>query len=161
MSDLVARLRALAEENFEMLDDIHIPLNEAADAIESLRRNTRASGTLRGRRNAMTNHPNRSRQITFTLSRAEYEQIMWCVGNFTDANARDWSEMRQCGVTNPGKLIGGELKMISAANGKSDALTAAERNALREAVGFITAGELNETTSTRLETFESAIAKIG
>jgi len=33
---LVERLRALADENFEMLNDIHEPLIEAADALERL-----------------------------------------------------------------------------------------------------------------------------
>ena len=37
MSDIVERLRARAETDFEMLDDIHIPLLEAADEITRLR----------------------------------------------------------------------------------------------------------------------------
>ena len=35
--DLVDRLMSLAEEHFEMLDNIHEPLAEAADEIERLR----------------------------------------------------------------------------------------------------------------------------
>jgi len=34
--DLVKRLRSLAEEEFEMLNNIHEPLREAADRIEQL-----------------------------------------------------------------------------------------------------------------------------
>jgi archaellum component FlaC len=34
--DLVKRLRALAEEEFEMLNNIHEPLQEAASRIEQL-----------------------------------------------------------------------------------------------------------------------------
>ncbi len=36
MTDLVKRLRRLAIEHYEMLGDIHEPLNEAADEIERL-----------------------------------------------------------------------------------------------------------------------------
>lgn len=37
MSDIVERLRRLAEEHYEMLDDVHLPMIEAADEIERLR----------------------------------------------------------------------------------------------------------------------------
>lgn len=37
MSDIVERLRALADEWHEMCGDIHVPLAEAADEIERLR----------------------------------------------------------------------------------------------------------------------------
>ena len=36
MSDLVKRLRKLAYDNYEMLNNIHEPLNEAANEIERL-----------------------------------------------------------------------------------------------------------------------------
>jgi hypothetical protein len=42
MSDLVNRLRALADEQYEMLDDIHLPLAEAADRIAQLEAALRA-----------------------------------------------------------------------------------------------------------------------
>lgn len=37
MTDIVERLRGLAEEWYEMCGDIHEPLGEAADEIERLR----------------------------------------------------------------------------------------------------------------------------
>lgn len=36
--DIVERLRARAEEDYEMCNDIHLPLIEAADEIERLRK---------------------------------------------------------------------------------------------------------------------------
>lgn len=37
MDDIVERLRRLAEEHYEMLDDVHLPMVEAADEITRLR----------------------------------------------------------------------------------------------------------------------------
>jgi hypothetical protein len=38
MTDIVERLRKRAKDDWEMLDNIHLPLLEAADEIESLRK---------------------------------------------------------------------------------------------------------------------------
>ena len=83
--DLVKRLRERAEEDHEMLNNIHEPLLEAADRIEALeKRNKELKAALREAYKDCLNAVEKVKSDPFTELGVHHK------GKWGDTTARDW-----------------------------------------------------------------------
>lgn len=104
----------LTRKDYETIDRL---INSAnADCNEGLQ----SAGTTRAAIDHLREHfavPPRG-SITVTLTRAEYDQLMWAAGQMIDGNARDIDEMMLCGMTRSAAktLFRADQKMREAAS---------------------------------------------
>jgi hypothetical protein len=52
--------------------------------------------------------------VTITLTLPQLHAVLDAVSQMTDGNARDWDEMKKCGIVNPRVLVAAEDKLLKA-----------------------------------------------